>query len=91
MRIKNGFELRKICGENIIVAHGLDNIDFTKVISMNESAADIWNSVFDRDFTVEDMVKALLDNYQVDEKQAVEDSEALLKQWIEAGLVEYSL
>ncbi len=88
MRIKNGFELRKICGENIIVAHGLDNIDFTKVISMNESAADIWNSVFDRDFTVEDMVKALLDNYQVDEKQAVEDSEALLKQWIEAGLVE---
>ena len=88
MRIKNGFELRKICGENIIVAHGLDNIDFTKVISMNESAADIWNSVFDRDFTVEDMGKALLDNYQVDEKQAVEDSEALLKQWIEAGLVE---
>ena len=88
MRIKNGFELRKICGENIIVAHGLDNIDFTKVISMNESAADIWNSVVDRDFTVEDMVKALLDNYQVDEKQAVEDSEALLKQWIEAGLVE---
>ena len=88
MRIKNGFELRKICGENIIVAHGLDNIDFTKVISMNESAADIWNSVVDRDFTVEDMVKALLHNYQVDEKQAVEDSEALLKQWIEAGLVE---
>ena len=88
MRIKNGFELRKICGENIIVAHGLDNIDFTKVISMTESAADIWNSVVDRDFTVEDMVKALLDNYQVDEKQAVEDSEALLKQWIEAGLVE---
>ena len=88
MRIKNGFELRKICGENIIVAHGLDNIDFTKVISMNESAADIWNSVVDKDFTVEDMVKALLHNYQVDEKQAVEDSEALLKQWIEAGLVE---
>ena len=28
MRIKPGFELRSICGEHIIIAHGLDNIDF---------------------------------------------------------------
>ena len=45
MKIKEGFELRSICGENIIIAHGKQNINFTKVISLNESAADVWNAL----------------------------------------------
>lgn len=28
MRIKEGFELREICGEHVILSHGMDNIDF---------------------------------------------------------------
>ena len=35
MKIKNGFELRNVCGENVIIAHGVENIDFTKVITTN--------------------------------------------------------
>ena len=27
MRIKEGFELREICGEHVILSHGMDNID----------------------------------------------------------------
>ena len=45
MHIKKDFEVRNICGENIVVAHGLDNINFTKVITLNESAADVWNAL----------------------------------------------
>lgn len=29
MRIKDGFELREICGEHVILSHGMDNIDFS--------------------------------------------------------------
>lgn len=29
MRIKEGFELRDVCGEKIVVAHGDRNIDFS--------------------------------------------------------------
>ena len=39
MRIKEGFELREMCGEHIIIATGVANIDFSTVISLNESAA----------------------------------------------------
>ena len=88
MRIKEGFELIAVCGENIVVAHGVDNIDFTKVISMNESAADIWHGVEGKEFTVEDMAKVLTDNYEVDEQQALKDANALIELWIEAGFVE---
>ena len=87
MRIKEGFELRNICGENIVIGHGVENINFTKVISMNESAADIWHAIVDKDFTLGDMVKVLLDNYEVDYKTARRDSEKLLADWQEAGFI----
>lgn len=88
MKIKEGFELRNICGENIVIGHGVENINFTKVISMNESAADIWNVIVDKDFVLDDMVQVLLDNYEVDEATARRDSEKLLQDWCEAGFVE---
>ncbi|MBQ3781125.1 MAG: PqqD family protein [Bacteroidaceae bacterium] len=88
MKIKEGFELRNICGENIVIGHGVENINFTKVISMNESAADIWQRVVGKEFTLDDMVKALTDNYDVDAETARRDSELLLKDWTEAGFIE---
>ena len=88
MKIKKGFELRKICEENIIIAHGLENIDFTKVISLNESAAFIWQQVEGKDFTEADMAQILLDEYEVEEAQARADVKALAESWIQAGLVE---
>ena len=88
MRIKNGFELRKICGENIVIAHGVENIDFTKVITLNESAAFIWQQVEGKEFTEDDMVNALLDEYEVEKPQAQEDVKALLASWVKAGMVE---
>ena len=88
MRIKKGFELRKICGENIIVAHGVENIDFTKVITLNESAAFLWNQVIGKDFTEQDMVEALLTEYEVEKPMAEDDVKALVRSWKEAGMVD---
>ena len=87
MRIKEGFELRNICGENIVIAHGLQNIDFTKVITLNESAALAWNAVKDKDFDVQDVVQVLLDEYEVDEATAAADANSLVASWKAAGLI----
>lgn len=88
MKIKNGFELREICGEYLIIAHGRENIDFTKVITLNESAADVWKAVVGKTFTVDDMRIAITDLYDIDDDTALKDSEKLLTQWKEAGLLE---
>lgn len=87
MKIKEGFELRSVCGENVIVATGLKNIDFSKLISLNESAAFLWNGLLERDFTIDDMVKLLTDEYEVDAETARQDAEAIAKQWQEIGLI----
>ncbi len=88
MKIKSGFELRTVCKENIIVAFGEENIDFSKVISLNESAALMWRAVLGKDFTADDMAEALMQEYEVDRETAQKDAEAMLQQWIEVGLIE---
>lgn len=87
MKIKNGFELREFCGEHIILASGRENIDFSKVINLNESAAEMWKAVVGKDFTVEDMAKALLDVYDVDEQTAKTDAANILREWVSLGVV----
>lgn len=88
MRIKKGFELTSVCGENIVLASGEANINFSKVICLNESAAYVWKSVEGKDFTESDMTKALLDEYEIDEMTAQRDVVGLVRSWIDAGLVE---
>mgnify|MGYP002625377965 CR=1 FL=1 len=87
MKTKKGFKLRTVCGENIIVAEGIDNIDFSRIISMNESAAFLWQNVQDRDFTADDLVKLLLDEYEVEEATARRDVQQLLDKWLDAGII----
>lgn len=88
MKAKKGFNLREICGQHILIAEGKENIDFTKIISMNESAAYLWNKLQDKDFTTEDMAKLLTEEYEVDQATALQDAEKLAKTWVEAGICE---
>lgn len=88
MKIKKGFKLRTICGENVIVAEGVENIDFSRIISMNESAAYLWNNVQGAVFDVEYLTKLLLEEYEVDEAIARRDAVLIIDKWLEAGIIE---
>lgn len=88
MKQKKGFKLRCICGEHVIVSEGIENIDFSKIISMNESAAYLWEKVGGRDFTAENLCQLLMEEYEVDEKTALADAKAVITQWVEAGIIE---
>lgn len=89
MKIKEGFEIQNVCGEHIIVPAGADNVDYSKIISLNETAAYLWEGVAGKDdFTVEDLVKLLLDEYEVEESIAREDCRAIIERWKEMEVVE---
>ena len=88
MKAKKGFNLRTVCGENIIVAEGLSNIDFSRIISLNESAAYLWKNIQDKDFDADMLVSLLTEEYEVTDEKAREDANALISQWQEAGLIE---
>ena len=87
MKIKNGFELREMCGEFIIIGTGVENIDFSKVISLNESAASLWREVEGKEFTPATLAALLMEQYDVDEATALADATALANQWVSVGVV----
>lgn len=88
MKTKKGFTLRSVCGENIIVSEGIENIDFSRIISMNESAAYLWQHVQGTEFDTDKLVELLLAEYDTDEATARHDAEQLQQKWLEAGIVE---
>lgn len=88
MKAKLGFNLRVVCGENIIVAEGEENIDFSNIISMNESSAYLWQNIQGQEFTHEDLVGLLTQEYEVDEATALKDVKALTELWLQAGIIE---
>lgn len=89
MKIKNGLELQNVCGEHIIIPAGEENMDFSQIISLNPTAAYLWENIAKRDnFTVEDMVQLLLDEYEVEESVALEDCKLIAERWAEMGLLE---
>ena len=88
MKTKQGFRLRNVCGENVIVAEGIENIDFSKIISMNESAAYLWQKVEGQVFTAADLARYLCDEYEVDESTAQTDAQTVVQQWLDAGIIE---
>ena len=89
MKVKKGFNLREVCGEHIIVAEGDENIDFSNIISMNESSAYLWEEVQNREsFTVDSLVELLCNQYEIDEDTTRKDATTLASQWAAAGIIE---
>lgn len=88
MKKKPGFALRSVCGEQFLIAEGVENIDFSKLIALNQSSAYLWNAVGDEEFTVDAMVELLLKEYDVEAEQARKDVEALVTAMTDAGVIE---
>ena len=88
MRIKDGFTLRTICGEHVVIGEGLAQVNFNKMLSLNGSAAYLWEQVQGKDFTVEDLVTLLTDKYEVTADQARQDACKLAQVWQEQGVAQ---
>lgn len=88
MKVKKGLELRNVCGEKVIIPQGIENLDFSKMINLNESAADLWTAVCNKDFTEQELVETLCSAYKVDQARAQKDVHALVEEWKSLGLIE---
>lgn len=88
MRTKEGFVLRKICGEYVITGEGLAQVNFNKMISLNASAAWLWEQVCGKEFSPESLAELLVGRYDVTEEVALADARKLAQAWVDAGIVE---
>ena len=87
MKVIKGFKLRPLGGEYILIGESVELINFNKMITMNESAAYLWEKTQDIDFNADTLTQMLLEEYEVDEKTARADAQTVIQQWLDAGII----
>lgn len=88
MKTKNGFVLRPLGKEYILVAEGLDAADASVLISMNESAAFLWKAVDGKDFDADTLINLLVEEYDITHEQAERDINSLIQAWKNSNIIE---
>ena len=93
MKTIPGFRLRKLGNEYILVGESMALINFNKMITLNETAAFLWEQAeaatkAHGEFAASDLCKALCDEYEVDPVQAMTDVDTTVASWLEAGIIE---
>ena len=87
MKAKEGFVLRNIAGEKILMPTG-DNIGkFKGTVLLNDVSAFIWEKM-QNPVSKEDLIAAILDEFEVEESVASKDLDNLLATFEEMGVIE---
>lgn len=78
MKIKNGFVLRNISGEHIVMPTGKNIREFDGAIVLNDVAAFAWEKLREG-CSREELLQAILSEFEVDRPRAEADLDALLE------------
>ena len=87
MKTRKGDVLRSLGQEFILVPEGLEAVDFSRMISMNATAAFLWQAVEGQDFDAPTLVNLLLDEYDITREVAEKDVETLIQTWKDADII----
>ena len=88
MKTRKGYTLRDLGSEFVLVAEGLEAVDFSRMVSMNTSAAFLWEEVEGKDFDADALALLLVEEYGIPRDMADHDVARLLDNWKAANLIE---
>ena len=87
MKVQKEFILREIAGDYVILPTGKTVLTFNGLITVNEVGADLWK-MLQTEVTFDDLLKGILETYDVDEETAREDIQEFLNTLIEGGILD---
>ena len=88
MQIKEGLEIRTIAGEKVLIMQGRFGMDMTKVISFNATAEWLWNTLYGRTFSLEDVTRLLTERFQIDAETAEADAKKWMDQLVQCNAIQ---
>ncbi len=86
MKLKEGFILRTVGTNHLVVPVGARTVDFRCLITLNETGAFLWQQL-QQERTAEQLTAALLEEYDVADEQAASDVAAFVDKLKEADLL----
>ncbi len=78
MKIQPGFDIKEVADSYVIVPTGANIVDFSAMITINETGAFLWSKLTE-DTTEEELCRALCAEYDVDADTAGEDVSAFVE------------
>ena len=86
MRIKNGFVLREVAGQIMVIATGEASKDFHGMIKLNSTGKVIWLAL-QEGLEEKQIAERLQEQFDVEAEKALEDTRGFLKQMEEMGFL----
>jgi hypothetical protein len=87
MRIRDGFIVRELAGEVIVVPIGERVIDFNGLITLNDTAHLLWKRLKEG-ASLDELADAVIKEFDTDHETAYRDTETFVTQLKEKGLLE---
>lgn len=87
MKIKQGYVLREVAGNYIVVAVGDAVRNFNGIINLNETGAFLWKKL-QEGASAEQLKEAMLEEYEVQAEIAERDIKAFIDKLNEKGLID---
>lgn len=87
MKIKEGFLLRKMGGQSVVVSVGAASTDFNGMIKLNETGDFLWHEL-ENEKNEDELVQAMLENYDVSEDVARKGVCAFIETLKKPGIIE---
>ena len=87
MKIKDGYLLREVAGNHVVVPTGKAILDFSGVITLNGTGVFLWK-LLNTEKTEQELLSALLAEYEIDETTAKADLTEFLEKLKAAELLE---
>lgn len=79
MRIKKEYKLQSIAGKNFVFLRNDGQVDMTRIISLNASAAWLWTQVENSDFTEDSALQLLKQHYEGNSEEMAQN----VATWVE--------
>ena len=86
MKKKEGLVLREVCGMKVIVGEGLGAVDFGSLLSVNETAAWLWEHI-EGEADADRLAADMCGEYDVDLHTATQDIAHIFEAWADAGVL----
>ena len=87
MKIKDGYVLRDVAGQAVVIAVGEASRTFHGMISLNATGKQIWQGV-SRGLRAEAIAQELSEEYEVDPEKALRDTNEMIEKMRAAGVLE---
>lgn len=88
MKTIEGFRFRLVMGQPTLVGEGIGQVNFNKLFTLNAAAAYLWQSVEQKEFSVDDLAWLLTEHYGINPAVAQKDADKIAREWITHGLVQ---